>query len=212
MDIQNTSNLVSAFKSDLIMRGDGAAVIRNVIQKHITTGDPVAITQQQYFELRRRVAVEFELHPSAVVLVGSCRLGFALKKKPPSNRRFEPCGPSSDLDVAVVSAELFDHFWDAVFECVWRQRDWSMGEGAKFTRDLFNGWFTPDNLPNMPQFARARKWAEFFDSINRERMFGFRRMSARLYRSWHRLEAYQEHMVRACKNELEDDRRERKSI
>lgn len=52
-----------------------------VIRKHITTGMPVGITDEMYFDLRNIIANEFELHPSAVVLVGSCRTGFSIAPK-----------------------------------------------------------------------------------------------------------------------------------
>jgi hypothetical protein len=34
-----------------------------IIRKHITTGTPVAIAEEAYFDLRRIVAKEFDLHP-----------------------------------------------------------------------------------------------------------------------------------------------------
>jgi hypothetical protein len=171
------------------------------IRKHITTGDPAVISRDTYFELRRRVSAEFAIHPSAVVLVGSCRLGFSLKPKGSHNGpklRFVAATAASDVDVAVVSQALFDEIWDAVFMTVYPKRDWPLDIGRPFTRDLFNGWIDPTVLPNTPRFARAVSWSRFFAGLSRERLCGMRTINGRLYRTWARLEAYQEHMVRDC--------------
>ena len=188
---------VVSFKRDL--QGQH---IKDVIRKHITTGDPAVIPGDVYFELRRRVADQFVLHPSEVVLVGSCRLGFSLKPKGKNRERYNPARPTSDVDLAIVSSGLFDSYWDRVFDLVRRNRDWSLRHGALFTRDLFNGWMTPSQLPNLPQFNDAVLWAEFFAELTRFRLCGMRTIQARLYRSWYRLEAYQEIMVTQCRSEL----------
>jgi hypothetical protein len=188
---------VESFKSDL-----QSNVVLDVIQKHITTGDPAIIAGDIYFELRRRVAQKFALHPSEIVLVGSCRLGFSLKPKGKTPERYKPARPTSDIDLAIVSPGRFDSYWDRVFYLVRKNRDWSLSHGAKFTRDLFNGWITPSQLPNLPQFADAISWTEYFAELTRVRLCGMREVKPRLYRSWSRLEAYQEIMVNQCMNEL----------
>src|SRR5947208_421598 len=110
---------VSKFKEDL-----GAIGVRDVIWKHITTGPTAKIDDEAYFTLRYRVAKQFGIHPSSVVIVGSCKLGFALKFKGegPTRARYEPAGDRNDVDVAVVSKSLFDSLWDTTFELI--QRKW----------------------------------------------------------------------------------------
>ena len=87
---------------------------QDVIRKHITTGDPLVIPGDVYFELRRRVSQQFDLHPSQIVLVGSCRLGFSLKRKGKSRERYHPAKPTADVDLAIVSPGRFDSYWDLV--------------------------------------------------------------------------------------------------
>lgn len=186
---------VLAFKRDLA-KGD----LTDVIRRHITTGAPVVIDADTYYDLRRRVAREYGIHPTAVILVGSCRLGFSLKEK--NKVRYEPVRPDSDVDVAVVAPTLFEDLWDNVFNLVHADRSWALARGKGFARDLFCGWITPQNLPPEPRFHSAKDWAEFFDRIAQERLCGMRRVSARLYRTWDRLEKYQEIMVRECQRDL----------
>jgi len=188
---------VAAFQADL-----ANAELRDVIRKHITTGDPVILDRDTYYQLRRAVADKFGLHPSSVILVGSCRTGFSLKPE----KRYAPVSPSSDVDVAVVSPGLFDSYWDSVFQRSLGGGGWinSGGNrgGKRFISDLFKGWITPRDLPNLPSFSDGRVWAEFFDGLIKQRTCGYRTISARLYRSWERLEAYQRIMVSHCRNDL----------
>jgi hypothetical protein len=187
--------LVQRFRDDL-----AAVPVSDVIRKHITTGEPVGLSSETYFSLRKRVAEQFAVHPSAVVLVGSCRLGFSLKHK--GGKRYRPMSRSADVDVAVVSDRLFDAYWNQVFEAVQDDRHWALNQGKGFVRDLFSGWLSPHLLPNSPRFSDSREWAEFFARLTIERLCGYRTVSARLYRTWDRLEAYQKIMVETCRAEL----------
>jgi hypothetical protein len=196
--------ILKPFIGDLRLANDNSRR-SDLIRKHITTGDPRVLSPDVYFELRRRISARFGIHPSSVVLAGSCKLGFSLKPKGPHNgprRRFVAVSPASDVDVAVVSQKIFDELWDAVFASVYPKRDWSLDIGRTFTRDLFNGWIDPSTLPNTPTFSRALEWSRFFDELNQSRLCDLRTVHGRLYRSWDRLEAYQDHMVRDCHSEL----------
>ncbi len=135
-------------------------------------------------------------------MVGSCRLGFSLKPKGKNHERYNPARLTSDVDLAIISPGLFDSYWDRVFALVRQDRDWSLRNGKLFTRDLFNGWITPSQLPNLPQFTDAVSRAEFFAELTRGRLCGMRTIQARLYRTWYRLEAYQEILVTQCRIEL----------
>ena len=189
---------ISAFQNDLAMAHDS---LRDVIQKHITTGEPAVVAAEVYYQLRRAIAQEFRIHPSSVILVGSCRTGFSLKPE----KRYQPVSMDSDVDVAVISAALFDDYWDRVFDLTRTDHGWARSAGRKFSSDLFHGWITPRELPNRNRFEKGRKWAEFFDALTAQRTCGIRAISARLYRSWDRLEAYQEIMVSMCRNDLRKD-------
>ena len=190
---------LARFKKDLSAIG-----VKDVIWKHITTGPTAKIDDDAYFELRHRIAQRFALHPSSVVIVGSCKLGFALKIKGdgPNRARYEPAGDRNDVDVAIVSQSLFDSIWDTTFDLLQRKWDWSLDHGKSFSKDLFNGWISPSELPAFPNIPPIRDWKEFFESQTRSRLCGYRKIEGRLYRSWARLEAYQETMVSQCWQEL----------
>jgi hypothetical protein len=185
---------VRQFQADL-----AALEVREVVRKHITTGVPVEITAHDYYELRRTVAKEFKLHPSAVILVGSCRQGFSIAP----TKRYRAARPRSDLDVVLISAERFDYYWDGVFQYARVDAAWKQTKEYKeFVRMLFNGWIDPRGLPSVHRFDEAKRWVSFFDQLMQERRFGERRISARLYRTWDRLESYQENAVLQCRTSL----------
>jgi hypothetical protein len=168
---------------------------KEVIRKHITTGVPVELPDEQYFRLRSKIADEFELHPSSVIIVGSCRTGFSIAPE----KRYRAAKADSDLDVAIVSLERFDQYWDAVFAYSAENRAWEQSKRyKKFVRMLFHGWIEPRGLPSVPRFEQATRWSRFFDQLMQSREFGPRGITARLYRTWSRLEAYQEKAVRLC--------------
>lgn len=188
-------------------RADLSRPSNEVVQKHILTGSPVALTSDEYFTLRHEVAVHFRIQPVEVVLVGSCRTGFSLMDKPKKRRpRYSRVQNGSDLDLVVVSARLFDQLWDDVFD--YSQTDMAYPnspEGKKLRTMVFEGWMDPRGLPPGRRFEPAERWRRFFESPGRERRFGNRRASARLYRDWVRLAAYQQIAVDGCKRALRSE-------
>jgi hypothetical protein len=122
---------IGRFKDDLAL-----LELRDVIRKHITTGRPVALSDEDYYELRRDVARHFDLHPNAVILVGSCKLGFSLS----AERRYIATSSRSDLDISVISRERFDEYWDKIFDYSRSNPAWP--KRSTLTRALFNGWIS----------------------------------------------------------------------
>jgi hypothetical protein len=178
---------VKAFRADLQRREVG-----DFVQRHITSGDCVALSGPLYFDLRAQVAQQFELHVSEVLIVGSAKLGFSIAP----DKRYRPFGETSDIDVVMCSSALFDAFWKDVFDY------WSRGENwaglADFRKYLFRGWMRPDKLPPENSFRRSQEWWEFFRRLTSGRAFGPYKIAGALYKSWYFLESYQQRCVRAC--------------
>lgn len=179
-----------------------------VVQKHILTGSPAALSASDYFDLRHEVAMHFGIQPIEVVLVGSCRTGFTLMDKPKQSRpRYTRVESGSDLDIVVVSTRLFDTIWDTVFDyaqesAAFRKSD----EAVEFRGMLFRGWIDPRGMPPGQRFELAERWIRFFDRFGRDRRFGNRRATARVYRDWVRLATYQQIAVEGCKRARREGR------
>ena len=194
-DDQSYRDRLKAFRADLSRPSE------EIVQKHILTGVPAAISEDDYFELRDTVARHFNIHPVEVVLVGSCRVGFTLTEKLKQKRpRYSRVAPDSDIDLAVVSPPLFARLWDGVF-------DYSRDDpqfirthrGMTLRRTLFQGWVDLRGLPIGRRLGWVNDWVRFFDQMKSDRRFGSRKTSARVYLDWKRLAAYQQIAVDACK-------------
>ena len=102
-------------------RGDLARFnVDQFVQRHITFGTCHVLDDDRYFDIKLRIADNFRIHPSAVIVVGSSKLGFSIA----DSKRYRPFGDTSDIDVAIVSAPLFDNYWKAVFDYKTQRNFW----------------------------------------------------------------------------------------
>ena len=183
---ENGQERISKFRSDLLELEIGP-----LVQRHITTGPCFLLDDDRYHLLRARVAEEFALHPNEVLMVGSAKLGFSIVPK----QRYRPFGEESDIDLAVVSSQLFDIFAEATFNYWRHSRYWPKYETC--VKYMFRGWIRPDLLP--PALAHGKRWWEFFRGLTAEGMFGTYQIRAGLYKSWHHLDSYHSICIAECK-------------
>jgi hypothetical protein len=183
----NVEDGIRLFRSELLHRG-----VDELVQRHITSGDCVALSAGLYFDLKAEVAQHFRLHVSEVLIVGSAKLGFSIAPE----KRYRPFGETSDIDVVICSSSLFDVFWKDVFDYWARGESWqSLGDFRKY---LFRGWMRPDKLPPARSFQQSQDWWEFFRGLTNSGAFGPYKITGALYKSWHFLESYQQRCVRDC--------------
>lgn len=96
--LPDTEHMVGIFKADLV-RFSAA----EMVQRHITFGDCFALSNDLYFELKTAVAKEFGLHHSAILIVGSAKLGFSIVER----KRYQLFGDSSDIDISYNISRSF---------------------------------------------------------------------------------------------------------
>jgi hypothetical protein len=167
-----------------------------MVQRHITYGNCYALDDTQYFNLKSRVAKEFDLHHSCVLLVGSAKLGFSIVP----DKRYRGFCDQSDIDVAIISPDLFDQMWIALYDYNKQGGFWPKMD--EFQKYLFRGWLRPDKFPPDARFDPASRWWEFFRELTQSQMFGPFAIKAGLYKSWHFLESYQGICIASCKDLL----------
>lgn len=169
--------------------------VKRVVQEFLVSGLPRTMEERTYHELRSEVANQWHLHPNEIIVVGSGKLGFSIKKK----RRFRPFRTDSDYDIAIISSDFFDYFWRMAFRHTSRYYDWRKKD--KFFEYMVSGWMRPDLLPAQGFDDRLR-WEAFFDELSTRSKYGRHPMKAGLYKSWEHLEAYQTICVSECKSLL----------
>jgi predicted nucleotidyltransferase len=184
---------LQVFKAALAAQPDNERVVR----EHILYGEAFAIEAAPMFELQRRVANEFDVDANQdVFLVGSAKLGFSVA--PP--KRFRPFGNESDIDLAIVSHDLYQTIWHeahayALTGAAWDRR-------AQFEKYLAWGWIRPDMMPVSAAFPLANRWWEFFRVVQLERVAGPYKVNAALYHDMSFLIENQKRAVATCRQEV----------
>lgn len=169
----------------------------SVVDRHVIFGDCYILDKDSYFNLKEQIADHFRIHPPQVVMVGSGKLGFSIARP----KRYRSFGETSDLDIEIVSPNLFDLIWEEVFKTRGRFGYWP-GEDD-FSTYLARGWIRPDKLPPGRRFQIADDWWRFFDSLAASGDFGRFKIRGGLYRDWIFLKGYQNVAVLGCKADLE---------
>jgi hypothetical protein len=103
----------------------------------ILTGQCRMLEPVQHARLKEAIAAHFGIHSSAVVVVGSAKLGYSVS---PHNT-FKPFDDRSDIDVAVVDARLFERYWHEMYEAKQSLIEWPELPAAR--KYLFRGWIRP---------------------------------------------------------------------
>lgn len=194
LDSADISTRLEMFKADLTSMS-----ALQIIRKHVIYGDCAVISQNQYLSLRSEVAEKYGIHPNEVLVVGSAKLGFSIAPM----KRYRHFTDTSDIDVVIVSAKLFDQIWRDVHH-FWAQGGY-WERSTQFKTYLFQGWIRPDKLPPARSFTLANDWWEFFNKLSASGKYSVYKIAGALYRDWYFLEAYQLLGVSACADELKTE-------
>jgi len=169
----------------------------SIVDRHVIFGDSYILNKDSYFDLKEQIAAHFDIHPPQVVMVGSGKLGFSIAH----SKRYRSFGETSDLDIAIVTPNLFDRIWEEVFKAKGTIGYWP-GEND-FSTYLARGWIRPDKLPPARKFKIANDWWELFDSLAASGNFGRYKIRGGIYRDWVFLKGYQNLAVLGCQAESE---------
>lgn len=179
------------FKDDLVSLNS-----LQIVRKHVFNGQSKVLTDSQFYQLKEDVCTIFEIDFNDVLLVGSGKMGFSIKP----SRRYGVFNDESDLDIAVVSNELFQKVWKEAYKYKKSGAYWpKQGEFFKF---LSEGWIRPDKLPSSKYFGFTGKWWDFFNELTSTEKYGPYKIRAGLYQSWFFLEEYQKICVQECIEEV----------
>lgn len=123
-----------------------------------------------------------------VVMVGSAKTGYSLspKKFLKSFSDEEEC--RSDIDIAVVSTQLFDYFWKLFRESYDVTKE---GMYKYICRGIYRGYISEVDLYNIDN-CRV-KWLELSNEATRQlqrKMYFKHEIHYRIYRDWRDMEEY----------------------
>lgn len=182
---------IETFKQDLSELDDG-----QLINKYYVSGSAFALDEDKLHDLKQTVSEAFHVDYTSVFLVGSAKLGFSIKP----TRRYKPFADSSDIDVVIVSRELFEKVWKEVFAFIRNGGYWPKNNAFKAYH--FEGWIRPDMLPLQPSFVFSRKWWDFFELLSGSGRYGPYKIHGGLYYSRYFLDQYQRKCFDQCRSEF----------
>lgn len=179
--------MLDDFKTDLKSR-----TALQIVRKHIFNGGCFALTDEMHYQLKECVCEHFNIEFNNVVLVGSGKLGFSIK----AEKRFQTFGDDSDIDIAVISSDLFTKIWQEAY--LYKKSGAFWPRSSEFFKYLSEGWIRPDKLPSSNYFEFSKKWWDFFNDITSAKRFGPYKIRAGLYQSLFFLQEYQMICVNQC--------------
>jgi hypothetical protein len=166
--------------------------------------------------MRDHIATALEVDPAGIALVGSGKIGFSVK---PTEVDFgRPFRTKSDLDVIIVSSELFDRAWHALLRWHYPHGlDKGSGEDATWEeqhrKDIYRGYVYPPGLKYHaigvpvtlhPVRDLRAKWLDAINGLSRlDARFGKRTIKSRLYRNWVYANLYHSFGIRQLRKMLE---------
>ena len=161
-----------------------------IVQKYLFDHPPFYFknTPGLFEDFRDEVCAFFKIHQQNFAIVGSAQIGFSLS---PEHYGI-PFGSTSDIDVVLVSEDLFQDLWMMLIE--YRKKTFSSLDPlyrkkfSELQRILFFGNIRFDKLNDT--FAFAKTWWDFFNHMSRNPKYGSRRVRASLFKSWHHVTHY----------------------
>jgi len=178
------------------------------VERNILTVESLHFPLEQKRHVAENLSTKFQiqLDPSQVCVVGSAKLGFGLFGKRISDTEsltpFREFRPDSDIDLAIISKELFECLWHelAIFANSQLYTPWN---SQKLGDYFIYGWIRPDHFPHSARLRRCDDWWDCFRSLSSSRIFGYRTIRGGLYHSIEHLKYYQINSLNKCKKELE---------
>ncbi len=138
--------------------------------------------EELQFEITNSIANQFKIPLTAVQIVGSAKTGYSYYK----NQEFKP--GESDLDVSIVSKELFINYTEKVLietkgfkdlSSFGRNRD-GKSDFNSYRAYINKGIFRPDL---MPACDSKNKWFNFFNKLSEKHFDLFDSINAGIYLS-----------------------------
>jgi hypothetical protein len=150
--------------------------------------------------LRRSVAQMHGVAMRDVIITGSAKVGFTTVAKA-ARPIFSAFGDSSDIDVAIISRDLFLTFWRRTMEL---GEDQSWPHRKEFRRYLSMGWIRPDKLPSGEDFPERKQWFEGFQELTASGEYGPYKITAGVYYDEAFWEKYACRALKQCRHYVEN--------
>jgi len=164
---------VASFKEALRKHDDQV-----VLDEFYYSSTAAALDRPQEAGLRREIAGRFNVAMRDVIVTGSAKLGFTLVGKP-GRPSFSPFGDTSDIDVAIISTDLYVQLWKLLHMYSLSGGPWN--NDNSFRKYFVRGWLRPDKLPSGEEFPFQGEWFEYFRGLTASGRYGPYKIAAGIY-------------------------------
>jgi hypothetical protein len=178
-----------------------------VVQKHLIDGScyffDLYYEDTEEFDFKKAISSSLNVHIRDIAVIGSGKLGFSIKPDEyiPGFYQFKTFDydfdldenkKKSDLDVAIVSNQLFDHQLKNLYEHTdcYINTIFPPKKRNQFAKYVLKGWIRPDKLPD------DYKISPNIDGIRSElsKKYG-RDVNIGIYKSWYYFEKYHQNNI-----------------
>ena len=174
-----------------------------IVEEFLIAGLPYVFKNSptDYDALCSTIGSAFTLAVDTMTVIGSGRIGYSLSP----DKYGAPFSTESDIDVAVVNAELFDTAWFELLRLS-RKKYFSLEKqvqswiAAHREGHIFWGFVCPDRLPGVVGLSRT--WFRTFKGLARIPTLAGRDVNGRLYRTWEHVKIHQLNSLRTIQRAL----------
>lgn len=193
LEILGGMQKMEEFLKNLVATADDDSLL-DFCRRNSLHGTPAIFAGNEggYYEFRKRIANKFKINFHEVFITGSAKLGFS----PLKHKLFDY---ESDVDVAIISSDLYDRIMSYIHDYQMNLRenrkavtDKELSGYHKFLEYGAMGWMRPDLLPASFRVDELKRdWFDFFDSISHGKSeIGNYKVNAGAFKSYSHLERY----------------------
>lgn len=184
--IQETMETVDDLKTLLSQK-----TIPEVIHRYLLARDPICFQNNPdaVYELQKALSDHFGVHTKNIEIVGSAKLGISLNPK--KERYGKKYDDESDIDLVVVSSELFDKAWHGLMKLDGMRHtlnEREIGLLDECNNLTHRGYISPDKLPIRMDFSK--NWWSVFETLSNQDKYEKRKIRGRLFKDWWFVERY----------------------
>lgn len=161
-----------------------------IVHEFMFEGNPICFKGDKIVinDLKYELGKGFFIHPKAIEIVGSAKLGFSLNP----NKLGKKFNKYSDIDIVIISEQLFDRAWHEILKKdLYDYYDLTEKDGLLISecyKNISEGFIRPDKLPTSLQFSR--KWWAIFSQLSKSKNYEHRKIRGRLFKDWLFAEKY----------------------
>lgn len=172
-----------------------------VVNKYILGGNPICFSGREILisQLKKALAEHFNVHIKNIEIVGSGKLGISLNR----DRFGKQFDAHSNIDIAVVSSELFDIAWFELMKLesiTYKLTEIDRGFLKECSDSISKGFISPDKLPQISNFSQ--NWWKIFLELSNKDEYECKKIRGRLFKDWWFAEKYYSLQLTRLKSEI----------